>query len=569
MSLHGETVAELIVPAPVAPGQEHQPLVRNLLRWLYIGRLTVVTGIFAGAVFSWFAALPQDTLLVVVMFLVSLIVTSASFWYTHWLGREPSENFLYAHVILDVLLVTGIVHVTGGRLSGFASVYILVISEGALLLPLPGGVLIGALVSIVYFADVAWGRRIDAYSDPLSLALNIGLFSVVAVITGLVGDRLRRAGQVVASQLRQLRLDTGDILANLYTGVLTVTAEGRLAYANPAADALLRVDLQGRVGDMMLGELEDVSPDLVAILRRAIESGRSAKRARARVLVEEGSVSLGVSTAILGSLGGERPSVTALFQDITELERMEELNVRAERLEAVAALSASLAHEIKNPLASIRSAVEQLGHNRVSGDDRAVLERLVLTESDRLSRLLSEFLEFSGLKLSAREEIDLSPVIRECLVLAKQHPDTEGVEIVADLDEGPIPIIGDADLIHRALLNLVLNGAHAAGEGGRVRVTLRDQRDSPRPRGTDIVHPICLTVSDNGEGILAEVRSRIFDPFFTTKVGGSGLGLAVVHRAVEAHSGATFVEKGPEGGARFVIYLPGVPEEASVEAPTR
>jgi two-component system sensor histidine kinase PilS (NtrC family) len=204
----------------------------------------------------------------------------------------------------------------------------------------------------------------------------------------------------------------------------------------------------------------------------------------------------------------------------------------------------------------------------VSGDDRAVLERLVLTESDRLSRLLSEFLEFSGLKLSAREEIDLLPVVRECLVVAKQHPDAEGVEIVSELDDGPITILGDADLIHRALLNLVLNGAQAAGRGGRVRVTLSDQRDRPRPRGTDILHPVCLTVSDSGEGIVSDVRTRIFDPFFTTKVGGSGLGLAVVHRAVEAHSGATFVEKGPEGGAQFVIYLPGVPENANVEAPT-
>jgi len=540
--------------------------VRNLLRWLYIGRMTVVTGIFAGALLSWFAALPQDTLLVVVMFVIALIGTAASFFYTHWLDREPGENFLYAHVILDVLLVTGIVHVTGGRLSGFASVYILVISEGALLLPLPGGVLIGALVSLTYFADVAWGRPGETYSDPLSLALNIGLFSVVAIVTGLVGDRLRRASQVVASQLRQLRLDTGDILGNLSTGVITVTGEGRVAYANPAADALLGSQLQQRVGEPILDEIDEIAPGLGTILRSAVKEGRSVKRARARTQAKGGSASLGVSTAILDRAEGEPRSVTALFQDITDQERMDELNVRAERLEAVAALSASLAHEIKNPLASIRSAVEQLGQNRLSGDDRAVLERLVLTESDRLSRLLSEFLEFSGLKMSAREEVDLHDVVRGCLVLVKQHPEAAGVAIHSEIDPGPIPIIGDADLIHRALFNLVLNGAQAAGPGGRVLVSLNDERDRPRPRGTDIEYPVRLTISDSGEGIVSEVRNRIFDPFFTTKIGGSGLGLAVVHRAVEAHSGATFVEKGPEGGAQFVIYLPGAPERVAVEA---
>jgi two-component system sensor histidine kinase PilS (NtrC family) len=298
------------------------------------------------------------------------------------------------------------------------------------------------------------------------------------------------------------------------------------------------------------------------ILQDAVREGRSVTRAQAAA--RGGLVRLGVSTAILERGQGESPSVTALFQDITDLERLGELNVRAERLEAVAELSASLAHEIKNPLASIRSAVEQLSRNRISGDDRIVLERLVLTESDRLSRLLSEFLDFSGLKMSAREEIDMHSVVRECLVVVRQHPDTKGVELVATLDAGPIPILGDADLIHRALFNLVLNGAQSAGPGGRVSVSLSDERGRPRPRGTDIIDPVRLTVSDSGLGIVSGVQHRIFDPFFTTKANGSGLGLAVVHRAVEAHAGVTFVEKGPEGGAQFVIFLPAVPRGAAV-----
>jgi signal transduction histidine kinase len=269
-----------------------------------------------------------------------------------------------------------------------------------------------------------------------------------------------------------------------------------------------------------------------------------------------------VSTAVLERGESELPSFTALFQDITDSERLEELNVRAERLEAVAALSASLAHEIKNPLASIRSAVEQLGKNRIGQADRAVLERLVLAESDRLSRLLSEFLEFSGLKISARDQIDLKAVVRECLLIAKQHPDVAGVEIVESLPQGPVLVAGDGDLLHRALFNLVLNGAQSAGPGGRVTVSLADDREHSRPRGTDIEHPVRLTVSDSGPGIEAGVVARIFDPFFTTKPKGSGLGLAVVHRAVEAHQGATFVESAPGGGAQFVIFLPGAPEDA-------
>ncbi|HSH74751.1 MAG TPA: histidine kinase dimerization/phospho-acceptor domain-containing protein, partial [Longimicrobiales bacterium] len=400
-------MAELIVPEPTARSTEHLPPGSDLLRWLYVGRLTLVAGILAGALLVWFEASTQDTLIVVVMFLIAVGITGASFWYTHWQGNEPSESFLYAQVVLDVLLVTGIVHVTGGPASGFASIYILVITAGALLLPLPGGVLIGGLVSVSYFTDLAW-----AYQGTFSLdiGLRIVLFSVVALITGLVGDRLRRAGQAlgaVASQLHQLRLDTGDILATLSTGVITLTAEGRLAYANPAADALLGVDLRSRLGDPVLDELERIAPGMGPILETAIRHGRPVTRAQARTVTGAGASRLGVSTAILERGKEERPSVTAVFQDITDLERIDELNVRAERLEAVAELSASLAHEIKNPLASIRSAVEQLGGERITVRDRAVLERLVLTESDRLSRLLSEFLDFSALRMGARAEVDL------------------------------------------------------------------------------------------------------------------------------------------------------------------
>ena len=537
----------------------------DLLRWLYLGRLTLVTGILVAALRLWFEADQADTLIATVTFTLAVGVTAWSGWYTHLTRHEPNENFLYAQVVLDALIVTGIVHLTGGPDSGFASVYILVISAGALLLPLPGGVLIGGLVSILYFADLVWGFQ-ETFT--VFVALRIALFTVVALITGLLGDRLRRAGLAlgaVASELRQLRLDTGDILANLSTGVITVDGDGRLAYANSAAQVLLGIPLQGLLGREVLDELDRVAPTLGEMLREAIERRTAVSRGRVEAHFPTRTIKLGVSTAVLDRGDGRTPSATALFQDITNLERLDELKVRTERLEAVATLSASLAHEIKNPLASIRSAVEQLGHGRLSDHDREVLERLVLGESDRLSRLLSEFLDYSGLGMSARQRIDVHALVRACLLVVKQHPDLEDVDVVAHLGDGPVHMIGDADLLHRALFNLVLNGAQSAGPGGRVVVSLEDERDRRRPRGTNIESPIRLAVGDSGPGIAPEDRGRIFDPFYTTKSGGSGLGLAVVHRAVETHSGATFVERSDDGGAEFVIFLPGAPDAAGVE----
>ncbi len=541
------------------PGAAH-PNKRAILRWLYLGRLTLLAGILAAAVV---VAERPERVAAITMAASALLVTAVSFWYTHVLEREPGENFLYAQVIFDVALVTGIVHITQGPNSPFAPAYILVISAGALLLPLAGGVLMGALASITYFADLVWGYQ-ETFSLPV--AAQIGLFTVVAIITGLLGDRLRRAGTElgeVASELERLRLDTGDILANLMTGVLTVDGDGRLVYHNPAASRLLGLTLERFHGLEVLEVLEATAPGMGELLAASIRERRSFERFRTTATHPSGRrVRLGVSTAVLARAEDDPPSVTAIFQDITDLERVEELNLRTERLEAVAALSASLAHEIKNPLASIRSSVEQLGNPGLTPADRATLERLVLRESDRLSRLLSEFLEFSVMKPGSPEEVDVGALLTEAAAVAEQHPAFEGVRLEVDLPAEAARVRGDPDLLHRAVLNLLLNAAQATGEGGRVKLRCTTEIPAGRLPVTDVDHPVCITVTDDGPGIPEELQARIFDPFFTTRPSGSGLGLAVVHRAVEAHHGVTLVDRAAEGGARFAIVLPGLPSGA-------
>ncbi len=527
----------------------------DLLRWLYLARLTLVTGILVGALLAWFAARPQDTLVVLVMFLSAYAITAGSFWFTHILAREPREDFLYAQVVLDVLLVTGVVHVTGGPESGFAPLYILVVSAGALLLPLPGGVLIGVLASMVYFADLVWGYQ-GGFN--LGVGLQIALFTLVAILTGLVGDRLRRAGQAlgaVESELRQLRLDTGDILATVATGVLTVDSRGRMAYVNPAAESLLGLAASEWMGREVLSEVERRAPGMGRVLQKALREREPVERYRATRTGEGRAVRLGVSTTVLDRGPKSPPSATAVFQDITDLDLLEALNRRTDRLEAVAALSASLAHEIKNPLASIRSAVEQLTRPSLSDADRETLQRLVLAESDRLSRLLSDFLDYSGLHLATRKRVRVGEVIRGAVDLVAQHPEAKDVSLTCSGLEGPVEVSGDPDLLHRALFNLLLNAVQFSGGGGRVHVSV-EVGGRPYPRGTAIRSPVAVTVSDSGPGVDPAVQDRIFEPFFTTRTGGSGLGLAVVYRALEAHDGSVFVDRGREGGATFTLYLP-------------
>ncbi|MCA9753874.1 MAG: HAMP domain-containing histidine kinase, partial [Gemmatimonadetes bacterium] len=223
--------------------------------------------------------------------------------------------------------------------------------------------------------------------------------------------------------------------------------------------------------------------------------------------VGAGDLSTRVDAPASGEVGD---LVDAFNRMVADLERQRGELSRLERAAAWRDLARTLAHEIKNPLASIRSAVEQLGGERLSSDDRGVLQRLVLNESDRLSRLLSEFLDYSGLKLGASRPIDLRETVLECMTAVSQHPDVSVVDVSVDAGVEPVPIVGDADLLHRALFNLVLKAAQSAGPGGRVAVTLRDDRERVSPRGTAIRHPVRLSVADSGPGIDPELAGRIF-----------------------------------------------------------
>ena len=237
---------------------------------------------------------------------------------------------------------------------------------------------------------------------------------------------------------------------------------------------------------------------------------------------------------------------------------IERLHTRAERLEAVAELSASLAHEIKNPLASIRSAAELLAKVPGADDDTRTLTKLVQRESDRLSRLLSEFLDFARTGVTSVRRIDLVEIARHAAALVAAHPDKpQNVSIREVFPSTSLVVVGDDDLLHRAIFNLLLNAVQASPPGGEVRVEASEVAWHQLPAEAERFTrgAFVLQVTDQGKGIAESVKETLFEPFVTTKQGGSGLGLSIVHRAVEAHHGFILFES--EGkGTRFTVILP-------------
>jgi two-component system sensor histidine kinase PilS (NtrC family) len=531
----------------------------RLVRWVYVGRLSIASAIFLAAVLVWQDALTDTGKLLVasLTFFATLVVTAGSIVYSEFYQRPLRPNFFRLQSVFDLLLVTAVVHVTGSSTSQFAALYILVIATSSLFLPVGGGLLVAALGNVLYGADAFWS--VDA---PISAAvwLQLGVFATVALGSAWLSAKLKEAGADTEAVLAHVRLQAADVLYNIHSGIITVDGEGRLLYANPAAERLLGMDLDGFVGRPVFGALRAIAPDLVNAVERSVHDRVRTTRAEAVISTVARRFPIGLTTTYTEGDGRNTDrTATVIFQDISDQKRIETLRLRAERLEGVAELSASLAHEIKNPLASIRSACEQLSRSPVTGSDEKTLAQLVMRESDRLSRLLSEFLDFARVRVARREPLDIAHLAAGAMRLALEHPDRpEHVTLTCDARENEFFVEGDEDLLHRAVFNLVLNALQASNERGEVRLEV----EAASPDVLDIGNSfaaggVALSVVDSGKGIPADIRDRMFDPFFTTRQGGSGLGLAVVHRAIDAHRGLVFVDSNASG-TRFTIVLPRV-----------
>jgi two-component system sensor histidine kinase PilS (NtrC family) len=534
----------------------------RVLRWLYIGRLSLAFSVFLAALFAWQDAESHTTMVASLAMVGALGFTAASSWYgaLHGPGspRPAGRAFYTVQAVFDVVLVTAVVHVTGGALSQFAALYILVTAAASLLLPSVAALLIAALGIVLYGGDVLLSSR---GADGIGVLLQIGVFAAVALGVTYLSARLQEAGgarEELEARLVLARLQAEDILHNIRSGIITVDSNGLLLFANPSAGSLLDFDSSTARGRTLQEIVSVPAPALAAALERAVHERERVTRGEASITLHGRAVSIGFTTTTMVAAGSpDQLSATVIFQDISDNKRLEELRMRTERLEAVAELSASLAHEIKNPLASIRSAVEQLALSAEAGEDERTLGRLIVRESDRLSRLLSEFLDFARVRVTRGSRVDIGGIARAAANLAAGFPDAEKqVAVACDIPDEPVLMEGDEDLLHRAIFNIVLNAVQASPDGGTVRVELVELRGDQLPRG--VLFPddaLALHVMDEGPGIPAEVRERVFDPFFTTKPGGTGLGLPIVHRAVDAHRGVVLVDSSPRG-TRFSVLLP-------------
>ena len=275
------------------------PTQLKLLRLVYLGRMCLAIAIYVSAALKIRVAAPLDILATSLMLVTAAVVTAAAYWHTHFRRKLPGPTFLYLQALFDVLLITAVVHMTGGAESDLASLYVILIAATALLMAPANAGLVTLFAGLMYFADVFWGHTTGVSAG---VWIQLGVFVLVAVVTGYVASRVNVMGaerEALAAEVRQVQLEADDVLRNIRTGVITVDADGRLLYANPASEELLGFKGREWLGRSVMPEFARLAPEFWAAVTSTARRGVRLMRVEATVHRPDRTFPIGVTTTTL------------------------------------------------------------------------------------------------------------------------------------------------------------------------------------------------------------------------------------------------------------------------------
>ena len=562
---------------PIPPNGPINPLFSKI-KWLMFLRAGVVTLLLGAAAFVQIKAphlFPYASAhylfgLIAFTYLLTLLYVFLLRW------MRSLRALAYVQISIDLLFITLFIYLTGGIESIFSWVYLPSIIGASIILYRRGGLYAASVAAILYgtLLDLEFYRVIAAWGphfSPLTteaqsgyvfyqIAMNILAFYLVALLSAYLAEQIRRkeeelkAHLVDYSQLEQLYK---HIVQNVPSGLITVDGEGRVTSFNRTAEEITGYRLE----DVYQKEIGGILP---GILDFSLSAGRAPEQGWEKLrfsrwetkFEKKGGVflTLGFSASPLKNSEGQEIGSILIFQDLTQLREMEEELKRRERLAALGSLAAGMAHEIRNPLASISGSIEIMKEELGEASSHNQLMDIVLREVACLNSLIADFLLFARPAPPGKDLIPLNDLVEEILIMFGNSADfSPRIRIVRNFQEA-VALRADPQQIKQIIWNLLINAGQAMPEGGDLTVELRRRLpilDHPAQP------PQCeISISDSGAGIAETDVGKIFDPFFTTKENGTGLGLAIVHRIVENYGGKVWVRSQLGRGTTFTIYLP-------------
>ena len=531
---------------------------RNWLAWLVKVRILILT--FLLGIELAVARLTQTTLP------IRLFLSTILLWYTISLFYALLVSFWREYrlqaalqILTDLVLVSLVVHETGGWDSSFNFLYPLVILVASVLLPRVWAHLIAALAFIFYGAvlELNYYAVVPSYctSHPglkslqAIIFVNLFAFLAVAYLAGLLNAKLRQVRVQLdhtSGALEDLQALHENIVESIGSGLITTGLDGHITFANSAAQRLIErpaAELLGRPVHELFQDplpLAD-SPREHSEVRFAARTGfRKTFRVRAAALTAPQSGAFGCVYAL---------------DDLTEIRRLEREVRMQDRLAAVGRLAAAIAHEIRNPLTSIAGSVGMLSSAPELGDEHRRLLEIVTRESQRLNAILTDFLAYSRGKQFKFNVCDLIPLLEDTLTLMEQRmiADHTGISIHRNFVTSRAPALADGDRLKQVFWNICENAVRAMSTGGSLTVTVESYQDDWQ-----------ISFTDTGIGMSPQQTEKIFEPFQSDFKGGTGLGLAIVYQIMQAHEGRVFARSSLGQGTTFVVRLRSLEAEKSI-----
>ncbi|MBN2125333.1 MAG: PAS domain S-box protein [Deltaproteobacteria bacterium] len=485
-------------------------------------------------------------------------------------------KFAYAQLLLDTFLVTAIIYATGGIESIFSFLYILTIINGSIILYRKGGMLIASSSSILYgvLLDLHYYGAVHPLGSrmvyPLQyqtaylfyiIVVNIAAFYLVAFLSSYPSEQARRSRvelRAKENDIVKLEVLNERIIRSITSGLMTIDGTDRIILFNPAAEEIFTVPAAQVIGRRVQDLLPFLGGHLEDVDRGEQDSRRPHTFIELPYLRPDGrEIFLSFSISPLSLPGGGQKGKILFFQDMTEIRQIEEEKKRMEDLALIGELAAGIAHEIRNPMASISGSIQMLKEGLAKDEVNERLMDIVLREISRLNKLVNDFLLFARPKQINLEVFDLNQLILDSLELSRNSGKwSEKIRVVTDF-RGSLEMESDPEKIKQVLWNLFLNASEAMSGGGVLTIEterVRESEEEGSKGGT-----VRISIRDSGAGFSRKAILHLFTPFFTTKEGGSGLGLAIVKGIVEGLKGKVYGKNHSEGGAEITLLLPRTP----------
>ena len=476
-------------------------------------------------------------------------------------------KFAYLQLLIDTIFITAIIYTTGGIESIFSFLYLLNIISGGIILYRYGGMIIASFSSILYgaFLDLSYYGLINPigyrflYAQEYQsseiiyiILVNVAAFYLVAFLSGFLSEQIQKSrAELKAKQkdIVDLEMLKENIIQNISSGLVALDKQSKIIVFNRGAERIFDIDSR----DAIRKDISDIIPHIMPYLKVHSPHKFSQLSYKGK---EDQQIDLLLNISPLKEYDGSNKGKILVFQDTTRIREMEQEVKRMEDMAMLGELAAGIAHEIRNPLASISGSIQVL-NDSLSQEEAHINRRLIeiiLREVSRLDHLVNDFLQFARPQRIEIEKFELNQLIMDTLYLFQNSQSwSEHLDIDTKI-MSPLTIKSDPHQLKQVFWNIFLNSSEAMPKGGLISISAQKETDSKS--SSESVESVRITIEDNGPGLDPKIAKDIFQPFSTTKKNGSGLGLAIVKRLVEGLGGKVSGENLARDGTTITIILP-------------